>query len=241
MRRDRLRLFPVAGAIGVLGACSSLPSFGAPDAASREGREILHFWKGAFVAAVAVGAIVLGLIVYVTVRYRRRDEGVPGQRAGSTRAEVVYVGMPIVVVAVLFGFSTATEDDVTSLAPDPDVTVEVTGFQWGWRFEYRDRDGPVVVGSGERDSPRLVLPVGAVTRLILRSDDVIHSLWVPSFLSKRDLIPGIDNRIDVTPERIGVYDGRCAEYCGLDHWRMNFFVEVVSGDEFERFLTEASG
>jgi cytochrome c oxidase subunit II len=61
---------------------------------------------------------------------------------------------------------------------------------------------------------------------------------VPDFLSKRDLIPGVDNVIDVTPTETGNYVGRCAEFCGLDHWRMNFSVRVVEPDEYQDWLDE---
>jgi cytochrome c oxidase subunit 2 len=64
---------------------------------------------------------------------------------------------------------------------------------------------------------------------------------VPDFLSKRDLIPGIDNTIDVTPTETGEYVGRCAEFCGLDHWRMNFSVRVVPPEEFEAWLDDRRG
>ena len=70
----------------------------------------------------------------------------------------------------------------------------------------------------------MVIPVGQPVELRLVSADVNHSFWVPDFLSKRDLIPGVDNEISVTPTEIGSYVGRCAEFCGLDHWRMNYTV-----------------
>ena len=84
----------------------------------------------------------------------------------------------------------------------------------------------------------MVLPVGRTTRLRLVTSDVNHSFWVPRFLSKRDLIPGVRNEIDVTPNTRGSFVGRCAEFCGLDHWRMNFSVRVVSPAEYERWLSD---
>jgi cytochrome c oxidase subunit 2 len=84
----------------------------------------------------------------------------------------------------------------------------------------------------------MVLPVGQPVELRLISDDVNHAFWVPDFLSKRDLIPGVDNQISLTPTETGSYVGRCAEFCGLDHWRMNYTVRVVSEDDYERWLDE---
>jgi cytochrome c oxidase subunit 2 len=75
-------------------------------------------------------------------------------------------------------------------------------------------------------------------QLRLVSADVNHSFWVPDFLSKRDLIPGVDNKITITPTETGQYVGRCAEFCGLDHWRMNYTVRVVAADEYEAWLDD---
>jgi cytochrome c oxidase subunit II len=83
-----------------------------------------------------------------------------------------------------------------------------------------------------------VLPVDRTSQLRLVTTDVNHAFWVPDFLSKRDLIPGVDNEIDVTPNEVGEYRGRCAEFCGLDHWQMYFSVRVVSQDEYEAWLAE---
>jgi cytochrome c oxidase subunit 2 len=84
----------------------------------------------------------------------------------------------------------------------------------------------------------MVLPLGETTRLRLVTRDVNHSFWVPRFLSKRDLIPKVRNEIDVTPNERGSFVGRCAEFCGLDHWRMNFSVRVVSPSEYRRWLAD---
>jgi cytochrome c oxidase subunit 2 len=96
-----------------------------------------------------------------------------------------------------------------------------------------------IAGSGVEAPPVLVLPEGRTTRLVLRTTDVNHSFWVPSFLQKRDLIQGVDNAIEVTPTKTGTYAGRCAEYCGLDHWQMSFVLRVVPPDDFDAALRAA--
>ena len=230
----------LAAASGLaLGACE-LPSFGAPDPASGEGREIYRLWQGSVVAALAVGVLVSGLIVYALVRYRRRNDDVPRQNPYNVPLEIAYTVAPIVVVAVLFGFTVATQVSVDAKEDDPAVRVEVVGFQWQWQFRYVD-EGVVVNGGSGEELPELVLPVGETTRLDLVSDDVAHSFWVPSFLYKRDLIPGVDNQIDITPDQEGTYEGRCAEFCGLDHWRMQFIVRVVPQADYEAWLEEQRG
>src|SRR5687767_10119351 len=191
----RRRLVLVAGTL-LLAGCE-LPSFGAPDAASREGSEVEALWKGFFLAAIAVGVLVLGLIAYVTIRFRRRNDDVPGQAHANIRIEVLYTVTPIVVVAILFGFSVAAQQRITGTVDDPPLTVHVTGFQWGWQFEYPS-ERVTVLGTGELHPPELYLPVDQTTQLVLRTTDVNHSFWVPRFLNKRDLIQGVDNIIDIT-------------------------------------------
>jgi cytochrome c oxidase subunit 2 len=230
MRRS---LVLVAGA-ALLAGCE-LPSFGAPDPASREGSDILTIWKGFFLAGLAVAGLVLGLILYAAIRFRRRDDEIPNQRAANVRMEILYTVSPIVVVAVLFGVSVVTEQRLTRTSSSPPMIVNVTGFQWGWQFEYRDLH-VTVLGTGEQQTPELVLPVDRTVQLVLRTNDVNHAFWVPHFLEKRDLIQGVDNTIDITPTKIGRYDGKCAEYCGLDHWRMSFDVKVVDKTDFDAWV-----
>ncbi|HEX8804971.1 MAG TPA: cytochrome c oxidase subunit II [Acidimicrobiales bacterium] len=236
------RLWPVVAVVATAAACD-VPNFGAPDAKSEEGASILRLWQGFFITALFVAALVWGLLIFVLVRYRRRrgdGDELPSQRPYNIPLEVFYTAAPVVVVAVLFGFSVATQEEVTGLHDDPEaVAVDVIGFQWSWQFRYRDEGVTVTGEPGE--PPELVLPVGRRAHLELTTADVNHSFWVPDFLSKRDLIPGIDNEIEVTPTETGEYVGRCAEFCGLDHWRMYYAVRVVPEDEYETWLDEHRG
>ena len=232
MRRRLL----VAGPL-LLAGCE-LPRFGAPDSSTKQGEHVLSLWQFFFVVAIGVGVIVLGLILFVTVRFRRRDDAIPTQKAHNIKMEILYTATPIVIVAILFGLSVAAEQRITDNVDDPDVVVNVTSFQWGWKFEYPD-ERVTVIGTGEQQPlPELVLPVDETTRLVLRTNDVVHSFWVPHFLEKRDLIQGVDNAIDLTPTEVGRYDGKCAEFCGLDHWRMGFTVNVVSRADFDTWVAE---
>ena len=114
------------------------------------------------------------------------------------------------------------------------------GFQWQWQFHYRS-EGVTVTGNSEGRGPQLVLPVGRTVQLNLMTADVSHSFWVPRFLSKRDLIPGVRNRINVNITKPGTFVGRCAEFCGLDHWRMNFEVRAVSEADYQSWLRGQRG
>jgi cytochrome c oxidase subunit 2 len=235
----RLRL-GIAAALVVVSA-AACGDFGAPDPASEQADAIHGLWRGTVIAALAVGALVWGLIAWSIIRYRRRSDTVPNQRAHNVPLEILYTVVPVLIVGTLFFFTMRTQDEVTDLVEDPDVTVEVVGFQWQWQFRYLEDDGsrgPTITGASVGAPPELVLPIGRTTRLKLVTEDVIHSFWVPRFLSKRDLIPNVRNEIDVTPTEAGSFVGRCAEFCGLDHWRMNFSVRVVGQGEFDRWLAE---
>ncbi len=238
MPRPRLRPLLIACAAVALGGCE-LPSFWAPDPASEQGRDIYRLWQGSVIAALVVGAFVLGLIAYTLVRYRRRNDDVPRQNPYNVPIEIFYTVVPVVIVAVLFAFTMTTQRRVEakgSGADEPTVDVEVLGFQWQWQFRY---PGEGVTVTGTTDAPpELVLPLGERARLELIAQDVNHSFWVPRFLYKRDLIPGFDNVIEVTPDTEGRWEGRCAEFCGLDHWRMQFSVRVVPPEDYERWLDE---
>ena len=239
------RLAAAAAVAACVAAGCSLPGFGAPEPKSEQGETVYSLWQGFFLTALAVAALVWGLLIFVVLRYRRRrgddPDEVPSQRAYNVPLEILYTAVPVVIVAVLFGASWASQYEVTDVDPEPAARVDVIGFRWSWQFVYPDED--VVVSGEPGRGPEMVIPLGQPVQLRLISSDVAHSFWVPDFLSKRDLIPGVDNTIDVTPTEVGTYVGRCAEFCGLDHWRMNFSVRVVEEQEYRAWLDEqrASG
>lgn len=232
------RILLLVGASLGLGACG-LPSMGAPSPASEQGSEIYDIYRSFTALAAGVGVFVTTLLVFVVIRYRRRDDVIPSQKQYNIPVEILYTVTPLLIVAGLFYFSVRTENRVNEVSSDPDLTVEVVAFQWQWQFAYPDSD-IVVTGTPEGGLPELVLPVGRTTRLDLRTPDVNHNFWVPRFLNKRDIIPGVENVIDVTPTETGSYDGVCAEFCGLDHVRMRFRVTVLEQDEFAEWLEETA-
>ena len=228
----------VAAVVAVT-SCEGVPRFGAPDPVTDDGGRILSLWQGSVLAALAVGALVWGLLAWSVLRYRRRggNDGLPSQKAHNVPIEVVYTLTPVLIVAILFGFTVFTQEKVTAAVRDPDVVVEVVGYQWQWQFRYPD-EGVVVIGTTQEPRPTMVLPVGATVRFKLRTADVIHSFWVPRFLKKLDMTPGVDTEMDVVVEDPGIFPGRCAEYCGLDHARMDFRVEAVSPDAYRAWVDD---
>jgi cytochrome c oxidase subunit 2 len=237
VRRWGAGLAAAAGSL-LLTSCH-LPTFGDPGGASTsQGKSILHLWQGFFIAAMAVGAIVWALIFYVVIRYRKRGDEVPSQRQYNIPIEVIYTAIPVVIVAVLFGFTVHTQRRVDRVSATPAVSIKVTAYQWGWRFDYTGRG--LTVSTQNQQAPTLVLPAGQTVGITLVSADVVHSFWVPDFLFKRDAVPGFTNHFDLDIQRAGTYGGRCSAFCGLRHDEMRFTVEALSPADFQQWLASQS-
>ena len=216
---------------------------GIPDPGTDQGERIFHLWQATWVALWVVGFITWALILGAAVMYRRRKSGaLPAQTRYNLPIEVMYTITPLIIVAVFTIFTWRDEAEITDLAPDPDVTVNVVGYQWGWTFNYIDQEGAggeTVYETGTpSDPPILHLPVGQRVEFVLTSPDVIHSFNIPTFLMRMDVVPGRINAFQVTPTVEGRSSGFCVELCGTYHSQMRFWVEVVSPDEFDAQMAE---
>jgi cytochrome c oxidase subunit II len=239
-RRARLaRNLLAATAAAVLLAGCHVPGFATRTAATKQGQVAANLWRGVEFTALAVGVIVWGLILYVVIRYRRRrhtpEDAIPSQRAYVVPLEIFYSVVPLVIVAVLFGLTVVNERKIQAVSAHPDLTVDATAFQWGWRFAYPD-GGPVVVSEPDRAPPVLVLPDEQTTQINLTATDVVHAFLVPAFLFQRNAQPGQVTRFDLTPTTVGTFDGHCATFCGIGHDDMLFTVRVVSPADFQTWL-----
>lgn len=227
----RMRMWAAVGLVGV-SAC-------APEGASAQGRDISDLYRLFVYVAIGVGAIVYGLILWSAIRYRRRSDALPKQTGANVPLEIVYTALPILIVLGLFVLTFRVERDVDRVAAEPALVVNVSGFQWGWRFEYPESGISVV--STPSEYPTLVLPAGETVRINLSSNDVIHSFYVPDFLFKRDTVPGQPNRFDLLIPEPGRFRGACAEFCGVDHGEMNFWVDALPATEFDAWIEERAG
>jgi cytochrome c oxidase subunit II len=212
---------------------------------------IMDLWVNSWIAALVVGTITWGLIIWCLVAYRRRKGtvGFPRQTSFNLPLEVFYLTIPIFMVLVFFYFTDRDQQAIDDRSQPADVVVDVRSKQWAWDFNYKS--GQVVTEDvheagvqahltgdsiNKEALPTLYLPVGKSVDLELNSRDVIHSFWVPAFLQKRDMIPGKTNYIRFTPTKEGTYDGKCAELCGEYHSEMLFRVKVVSEAEFQAHM-----
>ena len=193
------------------------------------------FWV---MTAVAVGglALITGLLVFAWVRRGRRGVGAdpadphPGERP----AWFVVVGMgvvfPLMVIVALFvvadwGIVSVTQAPAASSTA---MTVDAIGHQWWWEFRYPGRRAVT--------ADELHIPVATRINLVAKTADVIHSFWVPELNRKIDTIPGQENRILLYANKVGVYRGQCAEFCGLQHAHMGTLVFVQPKAQFRAWL-----
>ncbi|HEX8857768.1 MAG TPA: cytochrome c oxidase subunit II [Actinomycetes bacterium] len=232
----------LAGAL-LLAGCAG----GSHTGATEQAQPVHHLYMILFVVATAIFVLVEGLILWAVIRYRRRDDLLPPQFHGNNLLEIGWTIGPLIIVAVLFVLSFQVINKVDAEASNPDVTVNVTGFQWQWEFTYAGEKVQVEKGQPPQDlsvkgttvkPPQIYLPVGETIHFNEQSKDVIHSLYIPQFLFKRDLIPGHTNSFQITITKPGVYHGQCAQFCGLAHGQMHFYIHGVSRPQYEAWIAD---
>ncbi len=175
--------------------------------------------------AAAVFVVVETLLVYVAIRYRARPGQPPPARVhGHTLLEIAWTLAPAVIL-IIVAVPTIHTILRTQRAPAADaLEVSVIGHQWWWEYRYP--------ASGVVTANELHLPVGKPVELALTSADVIHSFWAPRLGGKRDVVQGRTNRIEFTPDSVGVFLGQCAEFCGQSHANMGLRVVVEDSAAF---------
>jgi cytochrome c oxidase subunit 2 len=238
----------VTCAVALSGCGASLRRGLLPKGVTSESGSIITFWNGSWLAALGVGVLVWGLILWCVVVYRRKKDavGLPEQLRYNVPIEILYTIVPVFMVAVLFFYTARLESAQMDVSAKPDVTINVVAKQWNWDFNYIDagtfETSSMVALTGEpgvaATLPTLYLPVNQRVEFVLTSRDVIHSFWVPQFLRKLDVIPGKVNRFQVVPTEIGTFQGKCAELCGAYHASMLFRVKVVSLADYKAHVAE---
>lgn len=210
---------------------------------------ITGLWTTSWIVLLLVGLISWGLMSWALVVYRRRrgETGIPPQLRYNMPIETLFTVIPLILVVGFFAFTARDMAAIEAKTENPDVTVEVIGKQWSWDFNYVDANvydfgiQAQFTGTEENISetlPTLYLPVGKSVEVILNARDVIHSFWVIDFLYKKDMLPGVTNRMYFTPLKEGTYAGKCAELCGEYHSMMLFQVKVVSDSEYQAHLDQ---
>jgi len=185
----------------------------------------LIIWMG-----VIIGVIVEAVLIWAAIHYRRRPgDRLPPQIHGNTIIEIIWTTGPVIVVGYILFVTLPVIFRTQAPAPPASMNVEVIGHQFWWEFQYPDAN---VVTSNE-----LHLPVGKTANLILHSDDVIHSFWIPALGGKRDAFPGHTNFIWMTPNTTGEFPGQCYQLCGYSHGNMRERAIIQSPADFQTWLT----
>lgn len=222
-------------------------------------RQIYDLHMRIFWITVVIGLLVFGAMFYSIFRHRKSRGVKPAKFHHSTAVEVVWTVIPLLILVSMAVPATSVLIDLEDTS-DAEMTVEVTGYQWFWEYEYLGEDVQFFsrldeesnrarqLGAGIDPSTvdnylqnvdrRLVLPVDTKIRFLITANDVIHSWWVPDLGWKKDAIPGFINETWTVIDEPGVYRGRCAELCGRDHGFMPIVVEAMERDEYEEWLAE---
>jgi cytochrome c oxidase subunit 2 len=185
------------------------------------------------ISAVMYVAVLAFLLVSLSRRRRTHANVMEDRRHHETDPlmRTGLIGWGVLVGTGLVGLAIASfvaDRSMASAAARPRLFVTVTANQWWWDVRYEAADKSKTFHTANE----LHLPVGVPVQIVLNSNDVIHSFWVPSLAGKQDLIPGRVNDISITPRRVGTYRGQCAEYCGAEHAKMALIVEVDSYGDF---------
>jgi cytochrome c oxidase subunit 2 len=206
-----------------------------------------------------IGVITFGLMIYAMVNHRKSKGFEPAQFSHSTKAEVIWIIVPTLIIIGLAIPSAKTLVKIEDNR-DTEMTIKITGYQWKWHYAYlgenvnyysslaRSSNAARRLDSGidpydvenyllEVDRP-LVVPIDTKIRYLLTSNDVVHAWWVPEFAVKKDAIPGFINEGWFKINDPGTYRGQCAELCGKDHGFMPIVVEALPKDEYSAWLAE---
>lgn len=211
-----------------------------------------------FPIITAICLLVLGLLIWIMIRYNKRANPVPARFSHNTVIEIIWTAVPVAILVVIAIYSLSLLRDYNNM-PSPDVVVKATGNQWFWTYDYPEQgvedvesrllDDAKDINKAhakhipyllEVDNP-LIVPVNKVVHVEVTGADVIHSFTVPAFGFKMDAIPGRLNNTWFKATKIGTYYGQCSELCGKDHAFMPIEVKVVSQADFDKYIVSQGG
>ena len=212
------------------------------------GLHMLVFW-----ICVVIGVLVFAVMAWSIFHHRKSKGAVASNFHESTTIEIIWTVAPLLILIGIAIPATATLLDLEDAKTNADITLQVTGIQWKWKYTFVDEDVSFIssLAQSSRDvikdptsnenyllevDNELVLPVGKKIRFLFHSNDVIHAWWVPALAVKQDSIPGFINDSWAIIEKPGIYRGQCAELCGKDHGFMPIVVNAVSQPEYEEWL-----
>ncbi len=238
---DELIGQPTPGGMGLQPAASPL-------------KHQVHIFHDAILLPIitVISLFVLGLLLWIVVRYNKRSNPTPAKWSHNTLIEVIWTLVPVLILMVIAIFSFRLLFDYHNM-PKPYMTVKAVGYQWNWGYEYPDQKIPEFISAmlpedevAKRGLPHslyrlaatepLVVPVDKVVRVQVTGADVIHAFALPAFGLKTDAVPGRLNETWFKAEKIQTYYGQCSELCGVDHAFMPIEIKVVSQADFDAWV-----
>lgn len=235
-------VFALVGATMLLSSCELggiHPIF--PNPVSPNGQDIYNLYVGISVPAIIIFLGVELALLWIVIRYRRSRQPVgyvPPQVHGNTVLEVVWTAIPLVIVLAIAAYSFVILQKDFRPVSNPQMTVLISGHQFGWDYDYGN--GVVVHQEGTLtgDVTPFVVPTNTLVKLQFSSKDVIHSWWVPAISGKTDAVPGYDNYSWLKIDQPGKWVGECAELCGAGHASMRIIVQAMSPSDFQAWLDQ---
>ncbi len=208
-------------------------------------REQLLLFNVLLWTMVAVFVLVEGALLYAAIRFRRKPgDPLPPQTHGHTPLEIAWTIVPTILilglgiwsVIVLFKLEPGEAVALAREAGKEPLHVEAVGHQWWWEFRYEDAKPDVEGAELITTANEMRIPVDRPVIMTLKSDDVIHSFWIPKLAGKQDVVPTKDNQMWFLAEDAGMYYGQCAEFCGTAHAQMKFRVHALPDVEYDAWV-----
>jgi cytochrome c oxidase subunit 2 len=247
-----LGVIGVVAIIAVAGAAEPKPwQLGFQPPATPVKDRLSAFHDELLIIIALITAFVLGLLLYVIVRFNHQRNPVPTRTSHNTVIEMLWTVVPVLIL-VIIAIPSFKLMYYMDRVPDPEMTIKVTGHQWYWSYEYPDQGGltfdsnvipDAELKSGQKrlldvDNP-LVVPADTIIRVQITGTDVIHSWFVPSFGVQEYAIIGRLNESWMKIEHEGIYYGQCNQICGVNHAFMPIKVQALSKDAFQHWLVDA--
>jgi len=214
-------------------------------------QELHSFHNFLLVLTGAIVLFVLFLIIYVANRFNAKANPIPAKFTHNIAIEIIWTVIPIILLIVI-AIPSFRILKLAEHTPPADMTVKVVGSQWFWTYEYPDHDNitfdsymiqdadlqPGQIRLLEVDN-RIIVPQGSTIKFLITAADVIHSFAIPSLGLKTDAVPGRTNEAWTRIDKLGVYYGQCSEICGVNHGFMPIAIEVVTKEEFAKWIERA--
>jgi cytochrome c oxidase subunit 2 len=209
-----------------------------PENVSTFGRDIDWLFQLIYAITAITGILVFVAMIAFLVMYRDR----PGRRAvythGNTTLEIVWTVVPALILVVLTFLSAPAWSKIKMSQPPTDFVVQVTAKQFNWQVAYPGPDGKFGTDDDKRFLDEMHVPMNKPIRVILKSQDVIHSFFVPQFRIKQDAVPGREIAAWFDATKPGKYEWPCAELCGFGHSGMRGWVYVHTAEDYAKWAAE---